>query len=97
VSFLKKVLNFLSLLSNDEKLSLTSVGIYIVLIKVAIAPSPSIGDIGALLLVLLNYAHKRYTGTHTPENPPQVDELHKSMNDIQSKVNAMAIKIGLSK
>lgn len=103
-----KILNFFSLVDNDQKLSLTSIGLYTVLIKLAIAPSPSLTDVGALLLVLLNYAHKRKTNDTAAatiaENSADAAkniatdtaEAAKQLSDLVAKVNALAIRVGMT-
>jgi hypothetical protein len=54
-----KLLRFFSLLDRAGRLSWTNVGLVVVLTKVALAPTVSLGEAGSLLLVLANYAHKR--------------------------------------
>lgn len=44
----------------NDKLSLSNLAVFVCVIKVAVAPAVSIPEIGALLLSLLNYGHKRY-------------------------------------
>jgi hypothetical protein len=92
-----KLLNFLSLLDSEGRLSLTNVAMYVILVKLAIAPNPGLADIGALLLALANYAHKRYVVSQTPDEvvpsaTPPLDT--KQIDDLTSKVNAMALKLG---
>lgn len=60
------------------KLSLTNLAVMVCIVKIAIAPSISIVDMGALLLSLLNYGHKRY----------ESNKVHKAELDRQDKVDA---------
>lgn len=52
-------LGWLGLLDQEKKLSLTQLAVWITLIKLALAPSTSLVDLGALLVTVANYAHKR--------------------------------------
>lgn len=53
-------LNFLNLKeARSNKLSLTNIAVAVCIVKVAMAPQASIVDLGALLLSLMNYMHKR--------------------------------------
>ena len=67
MKLLHKVLTYLSL-TDGPTLSLTSVALLVVVVKVALAPQASLVDLGALLLSLANYAHRRYTRQKT--TPP---------------------------
>lgn len=55
-----RVLQFFNLLDNDKNLSISNVAVIVCVTKIAIAPEFSITEVGALLVSLLNYAHKRY-------------------------------------
>ncbi len=46
--------------SRGGNLSLTNLAVMVCIVKIAIAPQISIPEIGALLLSLLNYGHKRF-------------------------------------
>lgn len=102
---LLKILHFLSLIDNDNKLSITSIAIYSILFKLVMAPNPGLTDVGALLLVLLNYAHKRQVNTVAAASAAetvqtavaQTDATAKLLEELQSKVNAIAIKTGLTR
>jgi len=103
-----KILNFFSLVDSDQKLSLTSIGLYTVLVKLILSPNPGLTDVGALLLVLLNYAHKRQVNTSAAENANNLaaeaakeavqsaEDQAKQLSDLVTKVNALAIRVGMS-
>lgn len=55
----KKVLKFLSLLDRGGNLSITNIAVIVCITKIAISPTFTITEVGALMLSLLNYAHKR--------------------------------------
>lgn len=63
----KRVLNFLSLLDRDGNLSISNVAVIVCVTKIAAAPKFSIEEVGALLVALLNYAHKRQVGADFKE------------------------------
>ncbi len=48
--------------SHDMVLSITSIGLWITIIKVAMVRQPSLVDLTALAAMLLSYAHKRHLG-----------------------------------
>lgn len=56
-----RVLKFLSLLDNEGNLSISNIAVIVCVTKLAIAPHFSVTEVGALMVSLLNYAHKRYT------------------------------------
>jgi len=56
---MKRILSFLNLLDNDGNLSISNIAVIVCVTKIAIAPHFSITEVGALLVSLLNYAHKR--------------------------------------
>jgi hypothetical protein len=66
---MNRLLRFLSFLrvvdGHDQTLSLTSIGLIVVLVKIALVPQPSLVDLGALLGTLLLYAHKRMSSAKT--------------------------------
>lgn len=88
----------LSLTERNGNLSLTNLAVAVCIVKIAIAPQISIPEIGALLLSLLNYGHKRYESNKVIkaelEAQAKVDaeqhELIKNQSDVlkdlQSKV-----------
>lgn len=95
---LKKALDFVNLLDSEQRLSITSLAMYVVLVKVAISPAPSLADLGSLLLVLLNYAHKRVVISNSASEETGkiqiASELERTVEELKSKVNALAIKAG---
>lgn len=85
---MKKVLNFLSLLDNQgHKVSLTNIVLYVVTIKIALSPSPSLPELGTLLLSLLAYSHKRYVADK------QSSRQSTSNNELSNQVNALNQKV----
>ncbi len=59
-----KVLKFLNLLDEEGRLSITNACVIICAIKIAAAPHFTITEVGALLVSLCNYAHKRSTNAN---------------------------------
>lgn len=56
---MRELLKKLSLLSYEGQLSLTSVALYVCLGKLVFTKEPTLVELGALILALANYAHKR--------------------------------------
>lgn len=67
----------LSLQERNGNLSLTNLTVFVCIVKIAVAPVISIPEIGALLLSLLNYGHKRY----------EANKMLKSEIEAQAKVD----------
>lgn len=70
---MKRVLNFLRLIDDDGHLSLTNLAVIVILVKTAIAPTLSVTDIGALLIAVLNYAHRRVVNTNSSLSEGQLE------------------------
>lgn len=68
-----------------QKLSLSNLAVFVCVVKIAVAPVISIPEIGALLLSLLNYGHKRYESNKAYkaeiEAQAQVDQEHQKHLD----------------
>lgn len=57
---MKSFLSFLNLTDTSGNLSITNIAVIVCVVKIALAPQFSITEVGALLVSLLNYAHKRF-------------------------------------
>jgi hypothetical protein len=58
---MKRVLSFLNLIDSEGNLSITNAAVIICVTKMAIMPTFSMTEVTALLVAMLNYAHKRAT------------------------------------
>jgi len=98
INFLRK----LSLISDDNALSLTNIGFYVVLYRLAIGPSEWDALIG--VAILGNYAHKRFTVAKEHQGDVKnmleigalVEAQSADIKKMQSLVNSLAIKYGLT-
>ena len=62
-----------------DGISITNIGCYIAMIKIALVPQASVADLGVLLISLLNYCHKRHVGgTSVESSLTQIEEVVKS-------------------
>lgn len=61
---LTRALLFLNLLDVQGNLSITNIAVIVCVTKIALAPQFSIAECGALMVSLLNYAHKRHTNAN---------------------------------
>ena len=93
MAVLEKVVNFLNLTDAAGKLSITNLAVLICLVKLAISPSASITEAGALLAALVNYGHKRAINA-TPE-PADTSAIDSKVEEIQATVSNLALKAGL--
>jgi hypothetical protein len=64
-----RVLKFLRIVDAGKPLevSITNVACWVVIIKIAIAQQASMADLGAMLVSLANYAHKRHLNSKDDE------------------------------
>lgn len=81
-----------------DKLSLTNLAVFVCVVKVALAPAISVPEIGALLLSLLNYGHKRFENSKLQkaaiEAQVKVDsEQHDLIKANQEALKAMESKL----
>lgn len=93
MAVLEKIVNFLNLTDAAGKLSITNLAVLICLVKLAISPSASITEAGALLVALGNYAHKRAINA-IPE-PTDTSAIDSKVEEIQATVSNLALKAGL--
>lgn len=90
LDIISPLFNRLNLLERGgSKLSLSNSAVFVCIIKIAIAPQISITEIGALLLSLLNYGHKRFESNKAQraeiEAQAKVDQQHSKHLDAHSK------------
>jgi hypothetical protein len=98
VRYLFHFLETLSLLDREGNLSLTSIAVLVVLVKLVLTPSVSLPETGALLLVLANYAHRRQLAQcaelarATTEARP-VQELATKLGELAGTVTSLEKKV----
>jgi hypothetical protein len=63
----KRLLKFLSLVDRSGNLSITNIAVIVCITKIAIAPTFTVTEVGALMLSLFNYAHKRIESNKVKE------------------------------
>ena len=78
--------------------SLTNLAVMVCIVKIAVAPQISIPEIGALLLSLLNYGHKRYESNKAAkaelDRQSKVDEEHQKHLDAHAEaIRALEAKV----
>mgnify|MGYP001266357776 CR=1 FL=1 len=82
-------LRFLNLLDGQGNLSITNTAVYVLIAKIATAPSLDWPTAATLLVTLMNYAHKR-TSVQAPtepmEVPPQLQEAADQVKKIAEQV-----------
>lgn len=85
---------FLRVLDEDNVISLTNLAVMLVIFKLAITPSLSMPEIGALLLGLFNYSYKRYVRAKEPKPEVIVKGHRKELNDLKSATSDLRDKVG---
>lgn len=99
VKKISAALRFFNLLDKDNKLSITNIAVVTLLIKLVIAPTVSMTEVASLLVVFLNYGHKRNSiGKNVNIDSLLAEhkqELDNKFADIESNVAAAMLKVGL--
>jgi hypothetical protein len=103
VKKIARSLKFLNLLDKDSNLSISNIAVIIVLVKLAFTPSLSLIDAGTLLVTLMNYAHKRHSGSKQVQQSSEFEqsikdkltEFESKLSDNESNVAAAMLKVGL--
>lgn len=97
-NFIKKALYFLRLTDDDGLLSITHIACIVVLTKVALAPEPSIADMGALLITLALYYGKKVHSEKklklSEDSSKAVTDMQGKMQQIQDKLAGVAAQVG---
>lgn len=100
---ISKILNFLNLLDySGEKLSISNLLVYVLGMKICISsPNMDWSVVSGLLVVLLNYSHKRFQASQVPIEAPQVDlepiyEELKVLSEQSAEALDKAQKVALS-
>ena len=65
---MKKVLTFLNLLDASGNLSISNVAVCVCIAKLALAHPFQLSELGALMMSLLNYGHKRYINAQNQDS-----------------------------
>lgn len=84
-----KLLKFLNLLDQDDNISITSLGVYTLLVKIAIAPTLDWGTAAALLVTLLNYGHKRHVSASKANKDSTV--VDSEIEQLKSKIEQFEV------
>ncbi len=79
------LLRFMNLLDRGNMLSITNIAVVVCVFKVATSLNPSLAEVGALMLSLLNYGHKRFEGN--------VSERHESIKADVTKFTVLQNQI----
>lgn len=89
----RNVFKFLNLLEyKSNKLSITNIAVWVCVFKIALAPQVALPEIGALMLALLNYAHKRHESskaeskavTATESDPVDLGPIQSQLDSLKS-------------
>jgi len=99
-TFFIKLGRFLRLIDDQYVcLSLTNLGVLVVLTKVALNPNPSLVDMGTLLTVLsLYYGNKHLKKNKeekTDSNKVVLEEMQAKIQAVADKASGLALHIGL--
>jgi uncharacterized membrane protein YidH (DUF202 family) len=93
VSKMTKILRALQIFDSSNKLSLTSIGVMVILTKIALAPTLDWATASTLLLALLSYNYKRHLNHKTEVVKAEADgKLETVVKQVQELNNAFNFK-----
>lgn len=93
----KATLRFFNLLDRANRLSITNSAVYVLIIKIAVAPSIDWAVVAGLLVTLLNYGHKRMQEKPTTvEVPNSLQEAIDAVKKTADEAKDMAQKLNLA-
>jgi hypothetical protein len=90
------VLKWANLLDKDGRLSITNVAVIIMVTKLAFLPTFTLTEVGAFVIAMLNYAHKRQKNCEHQEKQQKPDVFAQKIEEIESKLSSLALKAGLT-
>lgn len=97
--FFKKLAFFLRITDEDGVLSITHIACWVVLVKIAMEPSPSIAEMGGLLVSLAMYYGKKHLTKAklklNQEQAEQVAKLQEQVKTLIDKTGAIQMTQGL--
>lgn len=95
----QKTLNFLRLTDENQVLSLTQIAFWVLILKIAVSPAPTLPEIAALLTVILNYSYKRYTLNKqektSTEQDNKIGALEEMVKELKDKVGKVSASLGM--
>lgn len=113
LNFFKKALDFLRITDDEGKVSLTNLGVIIILAKVGISSECNMSEIVALMGVLLNYSWKKFIKSKEPVTPLEIkdnrvdnvvsdvkgleERISKDVNELKDRLSAVSIRLGISR
>lgn len=99
-----KSLKWLNLTDRADKLSITNVAVYILLAKVATAPTIDWSVVAGLLVTLINYDRKRKAiqseksvELSTVAPPEAIEEIRKTANEAKELASKLSLAAGFNK
>lgn len=87
----RDLLSWLRIQDVDGLLSLTNLGVIVVLAKIAVSPNTSITELGALMVTLIGYNYKKRL--HKTSKEPLVSD--KTLQELSDKVSALSLQAGI--
>lgn len=91
-----KLLKFCNCLDRGGKLSITNLGVIVLLVKVAAAPNMDWAVVAGLLVTLLNYGHKRMSEPKSVDVPNTSNEAIEAIRKTASEAKDLAQKLSLA-
>lgn len=91
---IKPLLIQLRILDLDSNLSLTNIGVMVLLFKIAAAPQVDWSVVAGLLLTLISYGHKRHTNTRRTVQSSATETVVK---DLEGKVQELLTAYNIKK
>lgn len=96
IKHFKAVLRFLSLLDRQGNISATNATLFVLTVKLAIAPQFSIPEIAAFFMALVNYGHKRHAASKAAkdETTQQVATQQAAIDTLVEELSTVKSSVG---
>ena len=80
-------------------LSITNIAVYVILVKIALNPNPSITEMGGLFITLAGYYGKKHFNKDkakiTDENKAAIEDLKTKLQNVENKASGVAAMVGM--
>jgi len=98
-AYLFKAADFFRLIDETNKVSITNVAVWVVLVKIATTQDFNLVDAGALFVSLLNYSGKKLMRKikDPSEKKEDVSKYEEKLKELQDKVNSVMVTSGIKR
>lgn len=98
-TYLFKAADFFRLIDETNKISITNIAVWVVLVKIATTQDFNLVDAGALFVTLLNYSGKKLLKKmkEPSEKKEDVSKFEEKLKELQDKLNSIMVTSGIKR